>query len=221
MELQHTYRRNGKDAFAMHYKCVNIGKGCFLHELITTLPEQCLEYVHHTFFMRMTADYRPTTTEACRMLDKLSIEIFQVEKFKLFYFPDYLLSNGSLLPQQLNDIYKTQKNFRFTSGMHFSANTNSTEFAVLTKETNRFKVFFKKDFQRRFQEVNRKRFEEYLLPGRAALDYIELFRPDNKFYFMQQDSMQYYYLCNPEKTPLMIITFTASKAGLKNIVEIK
>lgn len=217
MELRQTYQHNGKDAFSVHYICEKLGKGLYNHELTTTLPEQCLDHVHHNFFMRMTEDYRPTTTEVCKMLDKLSQEILKVEQFQPFYFPDYLLING-LIEEQLENFFHAQKRITLAPGTHYCASTRSLEFSILTKEMYRFRVFNKKEFERRFIQTTRCNFEGFLGPGRMSLDYIELYNQKNKFFILQQDSSTYFFLCDIDKKPQMIIVNTIKNrnAGKKN-----
>lgn len=205
IRLQRTYRQDSKDAFTIIYECRKIGDSIYGHELVTTLPEECLDFVHYRFFCRMTEDYIPTTTEAVRMLNNLSDKLLEEKKFKAFYFHNCLLINGFIGEEQLDSLLKMQKRFTVQPGMHFCSNTRSLEFTVLLKELNRFKIFKKKVFNKRFKAITRKEFEKALIPGRMGLDYIELYIPQNTFFTLFQDHMKYFFLCNEHDIPTMVI----------------
>lgn len=204
MRLIRTYSVNGQDAFSIVYSCIK-RHGIYEHELVTTLPQECLDFVHYSFFCRMTPEYLPGIMEAYKMMEKLANEIRSVQQFRSFYFANFLLFNGKMMEQQLKELLKTQKGFKLQQGKHFCENTRSLEFSVILKELYRFKIFEKKKFTQRFIKGTRKEFEEVLAPGRMSLDYIELYREENEFYCLKQDGMTFYFLCNKQDVPLMTI----------------
>lgn len=206
MKVSQIYKHKGKDAFGIIYTCNDIGDKVYDHNLIVSMPGVVLDYLHYRSYCRMTPDYKPSSLEVYRMMEKLSNSILEEEKFNVFHFPEFLLIEGEIEDADFQNLLKTQEEFKFKPDTHLSSQTNSMSFAGFLTEFFRFKLFEKRKFELRFSKISRKVFEKALIPGRMGMDYIELHRiEENEFYTLIQNNIMFYFLCNNSQEPLMVI----------------
>lgn len=204
MRTSRVFRRGGRDAFVLIIESQKLKDGSFNHDLISNLPEECLNYAHKTFYVRLTSDYLPSHQEAIHMLEKLGNKVLENHQFSPFYFPDYLLVNNSISELSIRILLQFHLKTSVEPGKHYSSNTNCFAFSTLTMEFFRFKLFRYKQFTEQLESISRTRFENLLKSERAILDYIELWNSNNCFYRLWQDGTSFNFLCRQDFTPEMI-----------------
>jgi len=137
-----------------------------------------------------------TTTED--YIGELGALILEHEYGQFFFFPDYVLSNGDLITEKLEQLIKLSSSLPVHDGEYFSSNFNQDKFYALNVLYHRIRLYYPEDFEVEFITCQRKDYENYITCEQAKHDYINSYAADNLFYKVEEEDYSFVFLVDEE-----------------------
>lgn len=137
-------------------------------------------------------------------IGELGALILEHEYGPFFFFPDYILSNGEMITEKLEEVIRLSSSFPIDDNEYFSSNSNATKFYALNVLYHRIRLYYPEDFEVEFITCQRKEYERCIACEQAKSDYVNYYA-DNLFFKVEEEEYSFVFMVDGHQ-PIGIIS---------------
>lgn len=197
MSYHHREIIRGREVFSLR-----LFHNGFCNQLITHLPDKLIEYSDHNFFYRIQ-DKDLSQINHKESLQLLANKIKREKESPLFYYPDYLLTDGLLSEHTFKRILELTSHFEIKDYI-FSFDSYSVEYYTLYYSWHNWRIYNRRIFRHICNEITLREFEMQL-SERVKFIYVECWSKDNRSFLVNHEDQKILVLTDSKLHPLIFI----------------